>query len=30
MNNTVRNIINFVLGASFMLLLMLVGGIGGA
>lgn len=30
MNNTVRNIINFILGAGFMLLLMLVGGICGA
>jgi hypothetical protein len=30
MNNTIRNIINFILGAGFMLLLMLAGGICGA
>ena len=30
MNNTVRNIINFILGAGFMLLLVLAGGICGA
>lgn len=30
MNNTIRNIINFILGAGLMFLLMLAGGICGA